>query len=350
MLGAGGFLGANLAARLLRDGRHSLTALDVAKPGELGNAKPGHLEYIQMDVLEETARLRQLIRAHDVVVDLVRLVNPSLHLSHPLDVFRLNFSPGLRIAEICAEEGRRLVHFSTAEVFGLSPAQAIGRDAAIFALYLTEDDSPMILGPTSHPRWMFACARQLLERAIHALGLERGLDFTILRPFNVLGPQIDRLPGEQSGYPRVFAHFMNALLYGTEMKLVDGGEAFRAYVYVDDAIECAVRVLEHPEPCRRQILHIGAPGNEVTIRELARRMLAIYRARFSRPDDILPRMVTVSAEEFYGRPFRDSDRRVPDISKARRLLGWEPTHDLNSLLELTMAYFVERRDARRAAR
>ncbi|MCX7869895.1 MAG: hypothetical protein N2322_08100, partial [Terrimicrobiaceae bacterium] len=95
---------------------------------------------------------------------------------------------------------------------------------------------------------------------------------------------------------------------------------------------------------------IGAPGNEVTIRELARRMLRIYDAHFRRPDDILPRMVSVTSEEFYGRPFQDCDRRVPDISKARRLLGWEPTRDLDTTLALTMEYFVERRERMRAGR
>jgi len=75
----------------------------------------------------------------------------------------------------------------------------------------------------------------------------------------------------------------------------------------------------------------------------------IYEARFREPDDVLPQMVSVSSEMFYGRRFQDCDRRVPDISKARRLLNWEPTHDLNSMLTLTMKYFVERQRRRRAA-
>jgi len=166
-----------------------------------------------MNVLEKGPRLRNLIRAHDVVMDMVRLIAPFLHLSHPLDVFRLNFAPGLKVAEKCAKAGRRLLHFSTAEIFWLSPARAVGRDAAAFPIYLSEDESPLNLGPSSHPRWIFSCVRQLLERAIYALGQVRGLDFTILRPFNVLGQKMERLPGEQSGYPRVFAHFMDALLY-----------------------------------------------------------------------------------------------------------------------------------------
>jgi len=125
------------------------------------------------------------------------------------------------------------------------------------------------------------------------------------------------------------------------MELVNGGHQRRSYTYIDDAIECTARIVENPGGvCDRQIFNIGHPGNEVTIRELAETMLEIYKEKFARPGDRLPEIVEVSGEKFYGEGYDDSDRRIPDITKARTLLGWEPKWELRPMLEVTMRYYV----------
>jgi nucleoside-diphosphate-sugar epimerase len=176
---------------------------------------------------------------------------------------------------------------------------------------------------------------------LHAYGLAGQLNYTIIRPFNFIGPKIDYFPSEIDGVPRVFSFFMEALLEGTEIQLVNGGSNRRCFTYILDAIECIYRIVENPgDVCDQQIFNVGSPYNEATIRELAELMCRIYSEKFGRPTDMLPSIVDVTAEEFYGQGYEDSDRRIPDISKARTLLGWEPTYGLEDLLELTMEFYV----------
>ena len=218
---------------------------------------------------------------HDVVVDLVAMANPSLYVSNPVDVFKLNFSENLKIAEFCVKHKKRIVQFSTCEVYGITSARAFGKDSSKYPTPFAEDETPLIMGPVKNHRWIYACAKQLLERVLHAYGLEEGLNYSIIRPFNFIGPRIDYLPSEQTGNPRVFSHFMNALLYGTPIKLVDGGVNYRAYTYIDDAVDCISRIIDNRGGvCDRQIFNIGTPENEVTIKELANKMCAIFRQAF----------------------------------------------------------------------
>jgi nucleoside-diphosphate-sugar epimerase len=346
MLGAGGFIGANLTERLVRDGVHQVTALDIER--EKLDDTLGHkdLEYVEFDIRGDEQRLEELTVAHDVVVDLVAMANPALYVTSPLDVFKLNFTENLKIAEFCVKHKKRIIQFSTCEVYGITAARAFGKSSAEFPTPFIEDETPLIMGPIKNHRWIYASAKQLLERVLHAYGIEQGLDYTIIRPFNFIGPRIDYLPSEQSGNPRVFSHFMNGLLYGTPMKLVDGGVNFRAYTYIDDAVDCIVRIIDQAEACSQQIFNIGTPENELTIRELAYKMKEIFDREFRQPGDPAPDVISVTSEEFYGKGYEDCDRRIPNVDKARNLLGWKSVHDIESVLFHTMKYFVEKHRAK----
>ena len=117
------------------------------------------------------------------------------------------------------------------------------------------------------------------------------------------------------------------------MKLVDGGAHRRCYTYIDDAIECSYRIVENKGGvCDRQIFNIGSPYNEISIRQMAETMREIYAEKFRDPAVPLPEIVDVTGEEFYGKGYEDSDRRIPDITKARTLLGWEPKVNFQGLV------------------
>jgi nucleoside-diphosphate-sugar epimerase len=134
---------------------------------------------------------------------------------------------------------------------------------------------------------------------------------------------------------------MEALISGTAMKLVDGGHQRRCYTYIDDAVECIYRIVENRGGvCDREIFNIGTPVNEVSIRQLAELMEEIYVEKFWDHQRSLPAIVEVAAEQFYGKGYEDSDRRIPDITKARTLLGWEPRWAMRDLLETTMRYYI----------
>jgi nucleoside-diphosphate-sugar epimerase len=343
-LGGAGFIGSHLTARLLKEG-HSITVVDQDHGKIQEWIGLERLRAIKEDIRKSDWGLMELVQEADVVIDLVAYANPGLYVKMPIEVFQLNFIENLKIAEACVALKKRLIQFSTCEVYGKTPASfldghLLNPEDPLHGTF-SEDSTNLIMGPVGKHRWIYASAKQLLERVIHAYGLDKGLNYTIIRPFNFIGPKIDFLPSKESGIPRVFSFFMDALLNGTQMKLVDGGQSRRCYTYIDDAVEAIYQiVLNHNSVCDQQIFNIGSPENELTIRELAERMRTIYMKSFRRSGPCLSEIVEVSAKEFYGDGYEDSDRRIPDISKAKSLLGWEPKWELNDLLEETIAYHV----------
>lgn len=345
MLGAGGFIGSHLTTRLLAEG-HKVTGVDLNGDKLATLAAHHRFTYLGRDIREDGGELAELTVASDLVVDLIAHANPSLYVSRPLDVFYLNFNENLKIAETCVRHGKRLIQFSSCEVYGkslasIAPGLLADPDDPALALF-TEDSTPFILGPVNRHRWIYSCAKQLLERVLHAYGLAGELSYTIIRPFNFIGPRIDYLPQDGEGVPRVFSHFMGALLHGGVMRLVNGGRHRRCYTYIDDAVDCMARIVENPDGvCDNQIFNIGSPGNEVSIRDLALLMRELYVERFGGDPSTLPPLQEVSGEEFYGPGYDDSDRRIPDISKAQTLLGWQPCRDLRQTVADSMHYYVE---------
>jgi nucleoside-diphosphate-sugar epimerase len=349
-LGAGGFIGAHLTERLLEDG-HNVAGVDIHTDKITEFLDHERFSFVERDVTDRTFDLDGAVAGAEVVVDLVAHANPGIYVRNPLEVFRLNFQENLRIAETCIRLGRRLIQFSSCEVYGKTPVAVLGGkladpDNPAHATF-TEDRTDLIMGPVGRHRWIYACAKQLLERVLHAYGLEGRLNYTIVRPFNFIGPKIDYLPGETEGVPRVFSYFMEALLDGKPMKLVDGGSQRRCYTYIKDAVDCVGRIVTNTGGvCDRQIFNVGSPENETSIRELAELMRDLYAAHFAVPGQPLSAIVEVSAESFYGAGYEDSDRRIPDIGKAQRLLGWAPRSDLPEMLLPSMEYYVR---ARRSA-
>ncbi len=350
LLGAGGFIGVNLVERLLRDGHHEVVAVDIEDEKIAHLLDSPKLTFRLLDISRDEEEVEQEVKNADVVIDLVAVANPSEYVQDPIGVYQLNFVQNLKIVHQCMRHRRRIIQFSTCEVYGLTAAKAFGVDSKEHPCPFAEDTTPLIMGPVKNHRWIYACAKQLLERLLHANGLVNGLDYTIIRPFNFVGPRIDYLPSEcGGGNPRVFSHFMDALLYGTEpMRLVDGGTNYRAYTHIDDAVDCMIRIIDDRDGvCSGQIFNIGQPENELTIREMAEKMCAIFDTHFRTAEDPpRPSIVDVSAEEFYGKGYEDCDRRIADVSKAKELLGWEAKHSLDEVLYKTMDYFVTKHRAK----
>lgn len=361
LLGGGGFIGSHLIERLLKNSLYTILAVDIDF-SKLDNVKknastPSALHCIYLDVLDDdnASFLQMLIKNRaDIVIDLVAIANPAVCMTNPLDVVDLNYDANLRIVGWCAAYEKRLIQFSTCEVYGKS-LHAV--DAQAFAesderIPFREDDSFIIRGPINRHRWIYACAKELLERMVHAYGLEQNLNYTIIRPFNFIGPRIDYLPSERihqtsgaDGVPRVFSLFMDSLLFGTKpMQLVDGGTARRCYTHISEAVECIALIIENKNNlCDRQIYNVGSPDNETTIREMAERMRDIFDAEFRVASDPPFRGIeSVSAEQFYGKGYDDCDRRVPVIDKAVLHLDWRPEMSLDAVLRDLMRYYVER--------
>ena len=338
LLGAGGFIGSHLVPGLLDRFDCTIDAVDVDL--EKLEHHDARVRRLQARV-EDPAVVERVTRA-DVVLSLTALCNPSLYSTVPLDVIDANFTHLVPLVKRCAERRVRLIHFSTAEVYGLRALDAAGTPTR----EMSEDDSALLLGPVHRERWTYACAKQLLERVIWAHGEHGHLPFTIIRPFNTIGPRMDFLPGiDGDGIPRVLACFMNQLLRDEPLSLVNGGRQRRAFMDVSDMVEAVCRIVERPKQANGQIFNLGNPDNDVSIAELARLLSEAFSTQVARRF----RFQHVSAADFYGAGYDDTDERIPDVSKARRLLGWQPSRRLDQMLPAVVRDYVERYGARVAA-
>ena len=332
ILGAGGFIGSNLTEHLLKETEHVVVGLDEddEKTADI-KAPADRFVFHKIDITKNQGVVDRLVQESDLVIDLIAYANPSVYVSQPLDVVDLNLFQNLRVVDDCIRFGKRLIQFSTCEVYGLSSGS---REP------FHEDTTNLIMGPIKNQRWIYACAKQLLERMVYAYGQTAGLEFTIVRPFNFVGPKIDYLVEAGSvGGPRVFSHFMSALIAGGPLQLVDGGTAHRSYTHIDDACSAIRLLIENPEACRNEIVNIGNPNNGTTIRELAHLMIELYEELTG--EKSRSSIVETSGERFYGAGYEDCDWRVPDVEKMVSL-GWEPQLDLRETFKQTMQWYLDR--------
>lgn len=331
LLGVGGFIGSNLAEHLLNTTTHHVVGMD--NDGEKIRDLQANLDrftFYEADVRDSLEAVEDLVNDCDVAVDLIAYANPSIYVTKPLEVVNLNFFQNLRLVDSCMRYGKRLVQFSTCEVYGRSGGQRKP---------FNEDTTSLTMGPIRNQRWIYASAKELLERIIYAHGQEGELDFTIIRPFNFVGPKIDYLVEAGSvGGPRVFSHFMSALVAGGPMRLVDGGSAHRSYTHISDASRAIHLVLENPEACHNQIINIGSPNNGTTIRQLAYLMLQLFEELTGEKPKAY--IEDIAGEEFYGPGYEDCDWRIPDTSKMNAL-GWEPRLSLRETFKQTMAWHLD---------
>jgi len=333
VFGAGGFIGSHMVDTLIRAG-YTVLAIDKTfeKLKDLA-VKQDTITKIEIDITQDREEVERCVKSSDIVVDLVAYANPSIYMSDPIGTVELDLFENLRITDLCVKHGKFLVQYSTCEVYGINN----GRNEPF-----NEDSSLLILGPIGEHRWIYSCAKQMLERVVHAYGIQSGLDYVIVRPFNFVGPRIDHLiRSREDGNPRVFSHFMSALLLNKPLPLVDGGRNLRSYTYIDDATDAFTIILENRWSLNGQILNIGNPNNETSIRNLAHLVIRLYEEETGR--NFAQGTVDIPAEEFYGKGYADCDRRIPDSSKLFDL-GWRPKYDLEQTFMNTIRYYLKNND------
>lgn len=341
VLGAGGFIGSHLVPALIERFGCQIDALDV----DLHKLEYSDLRVNRIEGRVDDPRLVDAITARcSIVISLTALCNPAQYSTIPLEVIDASFTHLLPLVQRCAERRVWLVHFSTAEVYGRAAVDGQGNPAS----RMNEDESCFLLGPVERERWTYACAKQLLERVIWAHGKHGQLPFTIIRPFNTVGPRMDYLPGiDGEGTPRVLACFMNALLRDEALPLVNGGQQRRAFMDVSDMVEAVARVIERPRHSSGEIFNIGNPDNDVSIAALGQLMAQSFAQLY--PERAPARFEVVPAEAVYGAGYDDTALRIPDVSKALRHLDWKPQKTLAQLLPSIVADYCERYADRVAA-
>lgn len=332
ILGANGFIGSALTNAILRNRSWEVYGIDLAdnKLGEVPKNERFH--FIEGDITINKEWVEYHVKKCDVVVPLVAIANPAQYVTHPLKVFELDFEANLEVVRHCVKYGKRLVFPSTSEIYGMSPDPL-----------LDEETSPLVYGPINKQRWIYAASKQMLDRVIYAYGVRDNLDFTLFRPFNFIGPNLDNVEEPKEGSSRVFTQFLSNVLYKRPIKLVDGGSQKRSFTYIDDAIEALLTILENNGGrATRRIFNIGNPANCISIRELAERTIRIAQEfPVLRDAARATEIVDISAGEYYGKYYQDIQVRVPNIEAARRDLGWKPTTDMDTSIRRTIDFYVK---------
>ena len=331
ILGANGFIGNALVRRLLATGDYQVSGMDLSCDKLEGCLEHPQFRFVEGDIQENRDWVAREVSAADIVLPLVAIATPALYVKQPLRVFELDFEENLRVIRQCVDQRKRLIFPSTSEVYGMCQDHEFD-----------EEQSVLVMGPIHKQRWIYGCLKQLLDRVIYAYGVENGLDYSIFRPFNWIGPKLDGIDDARIGSSRVVTQFIGAIVRGEPITLVDGGMQRRCYTYISDGIDALEQMIgDRSGVSRQQIFNVGNPENDCSVKELAQRLHRSYVRDYD--GETLPEdkaFICQSAANFYGEGYQDLVHRRPSIAKARTLLGWQPKVDLESAIHRTLGHFV----------
>ncbi|MDX6915703.1 bifunctional UDP-4-amino-4-deoxy-L-arabinose formyltransferase/UDP-glucuronic acid oxidase ArnA [Pectobacterium carotovorum] len=339
ILGVNGFIGNHLTERLLRDDRYEIYGLDISSDAIARFLGDPRFHFVEGDISIHNEWIEYHIKKCDVILPLVAIATPIEYTRNPLRVFELDFEENLKIVRDCVRYNKRIVFPSTSEVYGMCDDKEFD-----------EDNSRLIVGPINKQRWIYSVSKQLLDRVIWAYGAKSGLRFTLFRPFNWMGPRLDTLDAARIGSSRAITQLILNLVEGSPIKLVDGGAQKRCFTDIHDGIEALFRIIENRNgQCDGQIINIGNPHNEASIRELGEMLLTSFNAHPLR--DRFPPFagfIEVESSSYYGKGYQDVAHRTPSIRNAKRLLEWEPTVKMEQTVAETLDYFLRTVDPQHA--
>jgi UDP-glucose 4-epimerase len=313
--GGAGFLGSHLAEALIARG-DTVYVLDNLSTGSIDNIE--HLKadrrfHYAIDSVINEPVAAELIDRVDVVFHLAAAVGVRLIVESPVNTIETNVHGTEMVLKLANKKKKKVLVASTSEVYGKSEDVPFHEDADI------------VMGPTSKGRWSYACSKAIDEFLALAYHKEKHLPVVIVRLFNTVGPR-------QTGrYGMVIPNFVKQALLGHPITVYGDGEQQRCFTYVTDVVGALLKLADH-EGAVGQVFNIGNDSEEVSIRALAKRVKERTKSGST--------IVTIPYDEAYESGFEDMPRRVPDLSKVRALIGYEPKVHLDEILDRVIAYFT----------
>jgi nucleoside-diphosphate-sugar epimerase len=311
--GGAGFIGSHLSDAYLARG-DEVFVLDDLSTGSIDNIR--HLKehprfHYTIESVHHGPTVAELVDQCDVVFHLAAAVGVRLIVESPVRTIETNVHGTEVVLAKANKKKKKVLIASTSEVYGLS-------DQVPF-----REDGNLVLGPTTKGRWSYACSKAIDEFLALAYWRERKLPTVIVRLFNTVGPR-------QTGqYGMVVPTFIKQALTGRPITIHGDGRQSRCFAHVSDVVRALVGLMDHPGAVG-EVFNIGS-NEEVTIRALAERVKALAGSDSE--------IVTVPYEEAYGEGFEDMPRRVPDIGKVERLIGYRPTKSLDEILQSVIEFF-----------
>lgn len=309
--GGAGFVGSHLAEALLDRG-DEVFVIDDLSTGSIENIahlKPHPRFHYTVDTVANEPLLAELIDRCDTVVHLAAAVGVKLIVEAPVRTIETNVHGTEVVLKIANKKKKLVLIASTSEVYGKS------------AVVPFKEDADLVLGPTTKHRWAYACSKMIDEFLALAYWKERKLPVIVVRLFNTVGPR-------QTGqYGMVIPNLVRQALQGQPITVFGDGTQSRSFTYVGDVVRAMVALINEPRAVG-QVFNIGN-GTEISIGDLA--------ATIKKMTGSDSPIVKIPYDQAYEAGFEDMPRRVPDISKIRALIGYEPTVELDEILSRVIA-------------
>lgn len=305
--GGAGFIGSHLCRKLIEDG-HQVLVLDDLSTGtyeNLEDIEDGKSLRLIVDSVNNAEMVDRCVREADYVFHLASAVGVRLIIDQPVRTIESIVGGTRNVLFSCARYRRPFLLTSTSEVYGKGSKVPFNEN----------DDT--VMGPTCTRRWSYACAKAIDEFLALAHWTESRLPVTVVRLFNTVGPR-------QTGqYGMVIPNFVMQALSKKPITVYGDGTQSRCFTHVKDVVVALVKLMSTPE-ARGQVINIGN-DQEISIMDLARRVKALTGSES--PIELIP------YAQAYGAGFDDMQRRVPDLTKIKQLIGYRPTRSLDEILK-----------------
>jgi UDP-glucose 4-epimerase len=309
--GGSGFIGSHLAERLIDQG-HSVTVIDNLSTGIDNNLLKvkNNIEFHHGNVLDKPL-MEKLIAECDYVVHLAAALGVLNIINKPLESLKTNIQGTEVVLEACEKSNKPVLIASTSEIYGKNDKVPLNE----------EDDR--IVGHPLKSRWSYSEAKAVDESLAYFYYLEKKLPVRIVRFFNTVGPR------QVGHYGMVVPRFVTAALKNDPISVYGSGEQIRCFCHVDDAVD-ALLIVMASEKAIGQVFNVGN-NQQISIEGLAQKIIEITGSK--------SKIIKVPYSQAYPEGFEDMQRRVPDISKIRNVLGWSPQKGLDQVIKDIVAFY-----------
>lgn len=315
--GGAGFIGSHLAKALLKD-KHSVIALDDLSTGSLKNIVnlngEKNFELIIGDVCDDIL-VEKLVKKSDMIFHLAAVVGVKHVMKNPVSTIRVNTLGTENVLHSSSAFNKKVLIASTSEVYGKAMHYSKSSNGL-------SEDNDSVFGNTSIRRWAYATSKALDEFMTLAYYHEKSLPAVIVRFFNTVGP------GQLGDYGMVLPIFVKKALANDPIPIFGDGLQKRSFTHVSDAIKGIIALMNTKEAFGN-VFNVGNE-NEITILDLAKRVIERSKSHSE--------VEYISYEKAYGNGFEDMRRRKPDLTKIRKLIGYEPKYSLDEIIDQVIEY------------